>query len=123
MKTLLIQPPSENPTLKVQPRGLAYIATLLKRNNIETKIIDLNVEHLQLKTVLANEKPELIGKTSMVTNARRSFNVAEQAKNVLSESYVIMGGPYPSVMKNMLIARHNEVDATVDGEGEYALLE
>jgi anaerobic magnesium-protoporphyrin IX monomethyl ester cyclase len=123
MKTLLIQPPSGNPNLKVPPLGLAYIAALLKRNNIETKIIDLNMEQLQLKTILANEKPELIGITSMVTNARQAFHVAEQTKKVLPESYVVMGGPYPSMMKNTLIARHNEVDAVVVGEGEYAFLE
>ena len=123
MKTLLIQPPSGNPTLKVPPLGIAYIAAVLKRNNIETKIIDLNFEHPQLKTVLADEKPELIGISSMVTNARQTFNVAEQAKKVLPESFVVMGGPYPSMMKNTLIARHNEVDAALVGEGEYAFLE
>jgi anaerobic magnesium-protoporphyrin IX monomethyl ester cyclase len=123
MKTLLIQPPSGNTNLKVPPLGLAYIAAVLKRNNIETKIIDLNVEQPQLQTVLANEKPELIGVSSMVTNARLAFNVAELAKKVLPESFVVMGGPYASMMKNTLIARHSEVDAVAVGEGEYTFLE
>lgn len=123
MKLVLIQPPSENQPLKVPPLGLAYIAAVLKRNGIEAKISDLTVETIPLGTYLSNEKPDIIGISSIVTNARQAFNIAEQAKRVLPESFVVMGGPYPSMMGTRLLTRHREVDAVVVGEGEFTFLE
>jgi len=123
MKVVLIQPPSENQSLKVPPLGLAYITAVLKRNNIEAKIIDLNVESIDLSTYLSNEKPVVIGISSIVTNARQALEITEQTKRILPESFVVMGGPYPSMMRNRLLHRHREVDAVVVGEAEYTFLD
>jgi len=123
MKVVLIHPPSENQPLKVPPLGLAYIAAVLKRNKIETKIIDLNVENISLSKYLTKEKPDIIGISSIITNARRAFDIAKQTKMILPESFVVMGGPYPSIMGTRLLTRHNEVDVTVVGEAEYNFLE
>jgi anaerobic magnesium-protoporphyrin IX monomethyl ester cyclase len=123
MKVALIQPSSENQPLKVPPLGLAYIAAVLKNNGIEAKIIDLNVEAISLSAYLSNEKPDIIGVSSIVTNVRSAFSIVEQAKRVLPESFMVMGGPYPSMMGTRLLTRHREVDAVVAGEGEYTFLE
>jgi len=55
MKIVLIQPPSGTPSLKVPPLGLGYITAVLKRNRIEAKIIDLNIENSSLSTYLSLE--------------------------------------------------------------------
>jgi anaerobic magnesium-protoporphyrin IX monomethyl ester cyclase len=123
MKVVLIQPPSENQSLKVPPLGLAYIAAVLKNSSIATKIIDLTVESIDLSTYLPDEKPDIIGVSSIVTNARQAFNIVEQTKTVLPESFVVMGGPYPSIMGTRLLTGHREVDAVVVGEGEFTFLE
>jgi len=123
MKIVLIQPPSGTPSLKVPPLGLGYITAVLKRNRIETKIIDLNVENVCLSTYLSSEKPEIIGISSIVTNARRALEIAKQSKTILPQSYVVMGGPYPSMMRDLLVTRHREVDAAVVGEAEFTFLE
>ena len=123
MKVVLIQPPSKNQSLKGPPLGLAYITAVLKRNSIEAKIIDLNVESINLSKYLSNKKPTVIGISSIVTNAPQALEIAEQTKMVLPESFVVMGGPYPSMMGNCLLRMHMEVDAVVVGEAEYTFLE
>ncbi len=123
MKIALIQPPSGTPALKVPPLGLGYITAVLKRNHIKAKIVDLNVENISLSTFLSLEKPEIIGISSIVTNARQAFEIARKSKNILPQSFVVFGGPYPSMMGNLLLTRHKEVDATVVGEAEFTFLE
>ena len=123
MKIVLIQPPSGTPSLKVPPLGLGYITAVLKRNHIEAKIVDLNVENIDLSTYLSLEKPEIIGISSVVTNARRALEIAKQSKSILPRSFVVMGGPYPSMMRDLLVTRHREVDAAVVGEAEFTFLE
>jgi anaerobic magnesium-protoporphyrin IX monomethyl ester cyclase len=123
MNVALIQPPSGNQSLKVPPLGLAYIAAVLKRNNVEAKILDLSVESIDPGTYLKREKPDVIGISSIVTNARQALELAAQTKRVLPESFVVLGGPYPSMMGTQLLARHSEVDAAVVGEAEHTFLE
>jgi anaerobic magnesium-protoporphyrin IX monomethyl ester cyclase len=123
MKVVLIQPPSGNRSLKVPPLGLAYITAALKGAGVEVKIIDLNVENIDVNTYLAREKPEVIGISSIVTNARRALEIARQTKSILSQSFVVLGGPYPSMMGDRLLSRHEEADAIVVGEAEFTFLE
>ena len=122
MKIVLIQPLSGTPSLKVPPLGLGYITAVLKRNRIQTKIIDLNVENIDLSTYLSFEKPEIIGISSIVTNARRALEIAKQSKTILPKSYVVIGGPYPSMMKDLLVTKHKEIDVAVVGEAECTFL-
>jgi anaerobic magnesium-protoporphyrin IX monomethyl ester cyclase len=122
MKVTLIQPSSENQSLKAPPLGLAYLASVLKKKDIDTKIIDLNVENIQLNSFLSKEKPDIIGISSIFTNARQGFKIAKQVKTMLPKTFVVMGGAYPSTMKERLLIRHKEVDAVVVGEGEQCFL-
>jgi len=105
MKIVLIQPPSGTPSLKVPPLGLGYITAVLKRNHIEAKIVDLSVENIDLSTYLSLEKPEIIGISSIATNARRALEIARTSKSILPTSFVVMGGPYPSMMRDLLVTR------------------
>lgn len=123
MNVVLIQPQSRNPSLKVPPLGLGYITAVLKSNNVEAKIVDLNIENIDLNAYLSREKPEVIGISSIVTNARKALEIAETAKRILPRSYVVMGGPYPSMIGDRLLARHRAVDAAVVGEAEFTFLE
>jgi anaerobic magnesium-protoporphyrin IX monomethyl ester cyclase len=122
MQIILIQPPSGNPSIKVPPLGLAYITSVLKRHNIDAKIIDLTVENINLTEYLTREKPEVIGFSSIVTNARKTIELAKQSKNIVPQSFVVIGGPYPSMMGSRLLVRHEEVDATLIGEAEFTFL-
>ena len=121
MKILLVHPIG-NKSLKVPPLGLAYIGSVLKKNQIETQIVDLNVEELSLSEILKNRKQNIIGISSILTNAAESFKIAKEIKKISPESFVIMGGPYVSMMGKQLLSKHLEVDATLVGEGEFSFL-
>ncbi|MDG6222913.1 MAG: radical SAM protein [Candidatus Bathyarchaeota archaeon] len=122
MKVALIHPPG-NKCLKVPPLGLAYLTAVLKNHEIETQIIDLNVENINLSRYLAREKPEIVGISSIVTNARHALEIAKQTKHVLPESFVVMGGPYASMIESSILTRHKEIDALLRGEAENTFLE
>ncbi len=123
MKVVLIQPRSGTPSLKVPPLGLGYITAVLKRNNVDVKIVDLNVENIDLTSYLGREKPEVVGISSIVTNAGRALEIAETSKKRLPQSFVVLGGPYPSMMGDRLLTRHKQVDATLVGEAEFTFPE
>lgn len=118
MKVLLIQPPSETQNLKVPPLGLAYLAAVLKKKKVTVKILDLTVENITLETYLTQEKPDIVGVSAIVTNSRNALSVANKTKQVLPNSFVVMGGPYPSMMRKRLLIKHSEVDAVIFGEAE-----
>lgn len=123
MKIVLIQPRSRTPSLKAPPLGLCYITAVLKKNNIKAKIIDMNVKNIDFNSYLKREKPEIIGVSSIVTNAGNALKIAETTKKILPQSFVLLGGPYPSMMGDRLLTRHRQVDATLVGEAEFTFLE
>lgn len=122
MKAALIQPLG-NHLFRVPPLGLGYIASMLKRNGFEVKIFDLNVESSSLKEFLSLERPEIVGVSCVVTSVLQTFEITRKLKILLPECFVVVGGPYPSIMGEQLLSRHKEIDATVIGEGESTALE
>jgi len=123
MKVLLIQPPSETQNLKVPPLGLAYLAAMLKKKKVTVKILDMTVENTTLESYLIQERPDIIGVSAIVTNARNALSVANKTKQILPKSFVVMGGPYPSLMRTRLLIKHSEVDAVIFGEAEITFPE
>lgn len=117
MKVALIQPPGSH-SIKAPPLGLAYIASSAKTSEIDVRIFDLNVENLSIEKILHVEKPDIVGISCVVTNACCAFEIAKEVKEVISECFVVMGGPYPSMMGRNLLVRHREADAVIVGEGE-----
>ncbi|MFA5364801.1 MAG: radical SAM protein [Candidatus Bathyarchaeia archaeon] len=123
MKVALIQPPNKTASLKVPPLGLAYLAAVLKQDGIPVKILDLNAQTASIDGYLLHEKPDVVGVTCTIANAVNAFEVAKQTKQVLPNSTVVFGGPYPSMMGAKLLEEHPEVDASLVGEAEYTFLE
>jgi len=122
MKAALIQPLGSH-LFRVPPLGLGYVASILKRNGFEVKIFDLNVENSALKEIFSLYRPEIVGVSCVVTSVRQTFEITQKLKILLPECFVVVGGPYPSIMGEQLLTRHREIDATVVGEGESTVLE
>jgi radical SAM superfamily enzyme YgiQ (UPF0313 family) len=122
MKTVLVQP-SGNSLLKVPPLGLGYLAAVLKQRGVEVEVFDLNVEFSALDEFLSFERPSVVGVSCGIGNARQAFEVARKVKTFFPDCFVIMGGPYPSIMGESLLVRHGDVDVAVVGEGEATIVE
>jgi radical SAM superfamily enzyme YgiQ (UPF0313 family) len=123
MRAVLVQPFRDS-LFKVPPLGLGYLAAVLKRRGFESKIIDLNVEPSKaLEKHLSREKPEVIAVSCAVGSAREALTLVGNIKSRILECFVVVGGPYASVMGEVMLVRHPEIDAAVVGEGEATLVE
>jgi anaerobic magnesium-protoporphyrin IX monomethyl ester cyclase len=143
-KVLLIQPPafSNNSRGDMNPNaplGLAYIAGMLEREKYDVQILDAFIEgweqenrinedkilvglsFQQIKKVVADVNPDVVGITSMFTSQRKNAHqVAKVVKELDKEIVVIFGGAHPtsaheSVMEDPC------VDVAVLGEGDNVI--
>ena len=123
MKVVLVQP-SGNSLFRVPPLGLGHLAAVLENRGFEVNIIDLNVESSTvLERVLSRERPGVVGVSCAIGNAREALTVVGRVKTLFPECFVVVGGPYASIMGEMMLVRHRQIDATVVGEGEVTLVE
>lgn len=127
MKVLLIFPPKAFSTKELMPPlSLAYLAAVLERNDIDVAILDALVEAnswRELKRRLLRVKPDIVGVTSLTESRFESFKSAKIAKESLSDSIVVMGGPHVSSCAHDTLLNVPWVDVVVRGEGEITFLE
>jgi len=123
MRVVLVQPFGYS-QFPVPPLGLGYLAAVLERRGFEVEIIDLNVESSSaFENHLSRQRPDIVGVSSSVGNAREAFAVISRVKSRFPECFVVVGGPYASIMGGGMLVRHSEIDAAVPGEGEATLVE
>ena len=100
---LLINPYNENkdginPETIYQPLGLAYLASVLKDNNIPVKILDANVlalKNKQIINIISSHKPDLVGISLNIANAYSGIELSQFIKKTTDIS-VCLGGPFAS---------------------------
>jgi anaerobic magnesium-protoporphyrin IX monomethyl ester cyclase len=122
MKSVLVQPPG-NSLLRVPPLGLGYVAAVLKQRGFDVEVLDLNVDSSALDEFLSVERPSVVGVSCGIGNVRQAFEAIWKVKACFPGCFVIVGGPYPSLMGEGLLVRHSDVDAAVMGEGESTIVE
>jgi len=108
---------------RVPPLGLGYLAAVLREKEFKVKIFDLNVENASLGKLLSHERLDIVGVSCVISNAPQALEITRKMKILLPECFVVVGGPYPSIMGKRLLARHREIDAIIVGEGETTALE
>ena len=105
--------------------GIAYIASMLEKEGFEVKIIDATQENLNMKQLLKKIKlikPDVIGITSNVTNARAAILTGILCKNKYIRAKIVMGGPWATINWKYII-KNNYADFVVIGEGERTIIE
>lgn len=126
---LLIQPPPpstfnfEEPFM---PLGIAYIAAVLEKHNVEVHIIDLAVaEDLPESINCLMERVcdyEVVGITCTTVTYLSALDLARKIKARSPRILIVMGGPHVTFTAEETL-REDAVDFVVRGEGEYAMLE
>jgi radical SAM superfamily enzyme YgiQ (UPF0313 family) len=107
------------------PLGIAYIASNLKKAGIKVDILDLEVLELtrdELKTILLEMNPALVGISSTSLIWPQVVKIAEFIKRVLPKSFIIAGGPQIDAYPAESISSEF-IDAGCIGEGEYMIAE
>ncbi len=126
MKLLLARPPRRDAAdagLSVPPLGLAYIAAVARAGGHEVEILDayaINMGWTDFEAAVRERQPDVLGLSAMTPVA----DVAARAVNI-ARPYVkriILGGPHPTAVGEKVFAEMPGLDATVEGEGEGAIL-
>ena len=126
MRFLLINPfypMSENPS---PPLGLAYIAAVLERMDIEVEILDFVVFPYSkkfLETRLKNFLPDVVGFTSVTMNFNDAVLIMTDLKEINPEIFTVMGGPHVTFCAAETLQTVPELDCVVLGEGEETIVE
>jgi anaerobic magnesium-protoporphyrin IX monomethyl ester cyclase len=89
-------PETSNPSLYyVEPLGLLYIASKLKKEGVDVKIIDchaLNIDNETLRRILEKRRPDIVGVTSISCSANSALQCVATAKSLSHEPEVYVGG-------------------------------
>lgn len=129
MKVLLIKPLME---IKREfsapetwfPDGLLYVGTLLKKNNINTRIIDLNVSSKDYIYEIESFHPDIVGIGCFSSEAFGNLLVvSERIKSIYPEVKIAIGGIHPTIFAAEILKKYGCIDYVVVGEGETAFLE
>lgn len=124
-KVLLINSPLYNKKVAdkedyLPPYGLGYIATNLKENNINVKIIDavyMNYTLNELLSIIETEKPTAVGINIFSVNFELVKTLIEQCK---TKTKFIVGGKSTRFLNDEIMDFNsdNEINIVI-GEGEY----
>jgi len=132
MKIVLINPPSQTPSLLLlrvmrsynAPLGLAYLAAAARRAGHKVKIFDPEAGGMSLERMwkeAAEFGPDLVGITSVTPNFPTARQLALEAKRRFN-CLVIMGGPHANALPRSTLLAVPGLDAVIRGEGEVPLL-
>ncbi len=125
MKVLLIRPKMVHEKLYEPPLRMAYLASVLEKENFQVEILDLVSENNPrlLAREIKNSKPNIIGIGFETENREVGFETIKLAKSVMPNSFVVAGEVHVSLTTKDTMNNIFELDAIVRGEGEETFLE
>jgi len=109
------------------PLGLAYLATVLKRNDNDDiiEILDSNALNLNLnqtKSTIENFDPDVIGVTTITETVPGAVEIGQICKEHFPDTLCIIGGPHMSADPEEIMSL-GLFQLGVIGEGEITILE
>ncbi|MFO0740964.1 MAG: radical SAM protein [Labilithrix sp.] len=129
MRVLLVMPtPFENGRLGLEnvvwlsePVALTAVGTAIQDQH-EVRVMDMRLEsESALVEALVSWRPDVVGTTSMTTDAYQAKAVLRTARNVLPDALTIVGGHHPTLSPEEFDLEY--VDVICQGEGENTLRE
>jgi len=106
--------------------GLAYIAAVLEKNNIEVEIIDDFASGLGECGILKRIKEkriDIVGIGCLTPSAPAVFSLAKKIKEYDKNILTVLGNIHASVFAEDILRTYAAVDVIVHGEGEFTMLE
>jgi len=116
---------SEKISSVLPPLGLAYLAAVLRKNLVDTEIIDMNAcdySEEDITHILGKGDVQIVGITATTPTILKAFSIAKKIKENYSKIITILGGPHPTSLPYGSI-KNKSVDLVAIGEGEKTLLE
>jgi radical SAM superfamily enzyme YgiQ (UPF0313 family) len=135
MKVLLLTPPAprlrdpataqENllPPKTWVPLGIAYLASALRADGVETTYRDLHdASWPDVVVLLRKEQPDVVGISCFTLGRTNAQQLASLARQELPDAHIVMGGPHATFFPRHMLANPS-VDSVVLGEGEETIVE
>ena len=123
MDVLLIQPRwggiSRFPSRP--PLGLAYIAGALRKIGCECRLIDMQVEDVDIESLVEAHASRLIGFSVTTWTRHEVFSLVELLKPKSSGAVFVAGGPHATALPEQTL--EGGLDAVVRGYGEETITE
>lgn len=107
------------------PIGIAYLAAVLEKHDIECKIIDAAVFRMTTKNVIREIKlfkPDIIGITTNIVTARSAIELGIKVRKKFPNALIIYGGPFATAEDSIMLKK-TKCDLVVRGEGEQTMLD
>lgn len=131
MRVLLVHPPLNASREVTPPLGLCTLASWLRSQNHQVRILDLDLEikgradgqaaYLGLlDNALSDFSPGAVGITSMYNNSLQAERMARTVKKYDSSIVTIAGGSHFGALGAQALRRIPELDYAVEGEGEQS---
>ncbi len=129
MRVLLVMPtPFENGRLGLEnvvwlsePVALTSVGAAIMDEH-EVRVIDMRLEDEDaLALTLSSFRPDVVGTTSMTTDAYQAKAVLRAARNICPEALTIVGGHHPTLCPEEFDIDY--IDVIVQGEGELTIRE
>lgn len=124
MKCLLIEPKGINEGLNI---GLGYIASTLRSNGHDVRVIDLNNKQESVKERIDNAldwEPDVIGFSIKTTNLDESCKIAKFCLKKSNDAFFIAGGPHITMEQTNFMREYKDIfDCAVIGECEITIIE
>ncbi|HUT85478.1 MAG TPA: radical SAM protein [Elusimicrobiales bacterium] len=121
MKIVLVRPNYKSHII-TPPIGLGYLASYLKKYDIQAKIIDglrdATPNEILVKQILA-ENPDAVGITCLTAFYKEAVDLSLRLKK--ENVKIIMGGVHPTFLARQTL-KDSKCDFVIVGEGEKALL-
>ncbi len=123
MKIVLLYPRMENIKEIMTtrpPLGLAYLAASLEREGHEVRIIDLNIEKVDMGEEI--KKYDLIGISVLTVFYNEVKNLIKKIREADKKIPIVLGGPHITMMTKQVM-EENDVNFAVRYEGEETIVE
>jgi len=126
MRVLLLSTPHPLEESPLPPLSLSYLASVLKQEGIEVRILDFLVTQYnpkKLRRELEEYGPQLVGATCVTLNYPIARRMLKVCKDFDPHIFTVIGGPHVTFALEETLLRSPCIDAIVIGEGERTLVE
>lgn len=103
------------------PSGLYSIAASLEAHGHSASVLDLEIEELDLASLLAAARPDAVGITAATANRFQAIAVARDVRAAAPNTWIVVGGPHFTFTAEDTLTHVPEIDVVVRGEGEVTL--
>ncbi len=109
-----------------EPLSLCYIASYLNSKGYKADIIDCIAEDLteeEIEQRLREGKYDIVGVTMLTLMYTQALNVCKIVKKINPKTYVVIGGPHPTIAASATLQNEKDIDFAVIGEAEITFYE